>query len=239
MHRKHIFLESLSVIAGLWLGLSTSLCYAASFTISVDTTSLVGNLAGPFALNFQLIDGGGTANNTAILSGFDFGGGGSTAADCTSATCTNGANVTSPPLIVTLTDDPFFGGSFLNQVILPFTPGSSGPLSFLLDLTTNVESGGGGSPDAFSLGILDSSGFGIPTSFFDVFVQIDITSPLIINTYASDPNTPPLGCPTCEPINIGTPVVQPAVSPVPEPGTLMLLATGLGGLAAVRRRAKR
>ena len=147
--------------------------------------------------------------------------------------------MTSPPLVVTLTDDPLLGGSFVNQVILPFTPGSSGPLSFLLNLTTNVENGVGVSPDAFSLGILDSSGFGIPTSFFDVFVQIDITSPLGINTYASDPSTAPPGCPTCSGIDIGVPTVQLAVAPVPEPGTLLLFGTALAGLMAVRKRDRR
>ncbi|HEY6358872.1 MAG TPA: hypothetical protein VIX35_11540, partial [Vicinamibacterales bacterium] len=40
-----------------------------------------------------------------------------------------------------------------------FTPGSS--LSFQLDLTTNVDTGG--TPDAFAVSILDSSGASIPT----------------------------------------------------------------------------
>ena len=183
MHRKRFFLQSLSVIVGLWLGLSASLCHAVSFTISVDTTPLVGNPAGPFALNLQLTDGGGTANNTATLSDFNFGGGSAGISTCNATNCAGGASVTSPPLVVTLTDDPLFGGSFLNQVILPFTPGNTGPLSFLLNLTTNVENGVGTSPDAFSLGVLDSSGLGIPTSFLDAFVQIDITNPLTVATF--------------------------------------------------------
>ena len=75
MRRIHFFFQGLGVITGLWLGLSVSLCYVVSFTVSIDTTPLAGNLAGPFALDLQLIDGGGTANNTVILSTFDFGGG--------------------------------------------------------------------------------------------------------------------------------------------------------------------
>ena len=45
---------------------------------------------------------------------------------------------------------------------------------FVLDLgTPHVEPL---TPDSFSLAIFDSAGVGIPTSFFDVFVQIDLTA---------------------------------------------------------------
>ena len=53
MRRIHFFLQGLRVIAGLWLGLSASRCYAVSFTVSIDTMPLVGQAAGPFALDFN------------------------------------------------------------------------------------------------------------------------------------------------------------------------------------------
>jgi hypothetical protein len=195
-----------------------------SLTVAIDTTDLATQSAppAPFSLDLQLIDGGGTATNAATLSHFDFGGGSTTAADCTSATCVDGASVTGPPLVIALTDDPSLGGGFLNEVVLPFTPGSSGPLSFQLDLTTNLEMGVGVSPDAFTVAILDSSGFGIPTDFFDVFVQIDITSPLTIATFASDASQSPG-------IDIPAPLVRSAAAP--EPGTLFLFAIALAGIA--------
>ncbi len=48
-----------------------------NLTVTVDTSSLVGNAGGPFSLDFQLIDGSGIGdgNNSALLTNFNFGGG--------------------------------------------------------------------------------------------------------------------------------------------------------------------
>src|SRR5438876_718777 len=49
-----------------------------AFHVDVNTAPLVGNSAGPFSLDFQLIDGSGTlaVPNTVTLSNFTYGGGG-------------------------------------------------------------------------------------------------------------------------------------------------------------------
>ena len=140
----------------------------------------------------------------------------------TGAACTGiGGNLFTT---VTLSDssDPF------NEFIQAFTPGSTGPLRFLVDLgTPQIESS---TPDAFSLAVFDSSGTGILTTFFDVFVQFDLTSPLGINTYASDSKQPPPGCPTCAGINIGAPIV------VPGPNAIVLMCSGLMMLGMALRK---
>src|SRR4051794_1059710 len=55
----------------LWVAPARS---AGIYDISLNTASLIGHIAGPFSLDFQLIDGAGTgdANNTAQLTDFSF-----------------------------------------------------------------------------------------------------------------------------------------------------------------------
>ena len=215
-------LSSLLIAASCCGSLLPSVSQAVSYTVTIDTRSLAGQPPppAPFALDFQLIDGGGTVNNTVTLSDFDFGAGGG----ATGSPTTTGGAGGSLASTVTLSDT-----TFLSEFIQGFTPSSTDQLSFLLDLTTNVEPS---TPDSFSLAIFDSSGKGIPTSFFDVFVQADITTPLTIRTFASDSSMAPPGCPTCA----GLDIAAPAVTPVPEPGTLVLLASGIGCLVFLRRR---
>jgi len=190
------------------------------YSISINTAPLIGHPAAPFALEFQLNDGKGTgdANNTAMLTGFSFGGGGPSG----SPTLTGGAtgNATSG---ITLTDS-----SFYNELVQGFTPGSI--LTFQLSLTTNVDTGG--TPDQFSFAFLDKTATEIPTlaSFVDVFVQIDITSANpTVQTFASDMSRGPAG--GGSPINIAAPVV----ALVPEPTTILLSVFGLLTLLAWRR----
>ena len=58
---------------------ATASCWADAIdmNVSLGTSALIGHPAGPFSLDFQLLDGAGTndGNNTATLSQFVFGGG--------------------------------------------------------------------------------------------------------------------------------------------------------------------
>jgi len=180
-------------------------------SVSLNTAPLVAGSAGPFSLDFELIDGSGTndGNNSVILTGFSFGSGGSAG----TATLTGGA--TGDLLSgVTLTDS-----SFLNDFAQPFVPGSI--LSFTLQLSTNQEVTG--FPDEFTFAILDRTGGELPTqSFFDVFVDIDITAQTTVQTFGSDPTRAPRG--GGPPLSIPAPTVQGIV---PEPSDLIPLAVGL------------
>ena len=189
------------------------------FLVSLDTSTLIGHPAGPFALNFQLNDGSGLgdANSTAILSDFMFHGGTSTGVAATLGGATGDLGSS-----MTLTDS-----SFLNVFSQSFVPASL--LTFRLSLTTNADAGP--TPDQFSMAILDSTGFEIPTSGLytvgsDAMLTIDIASSgLQIQTFGGDLSRTPFG--GGEAINIPAPQI------VPEPSSLALLSTGI--LVAVGR----
>lgn len=130
------------------LTLAGALVAPASTRVSVDTTGLIGNPAGPFYIDFQFNDGTGANDNQVSITNIDLGGG--TAVG--TAALFGGA---SGDLVsgVTLTDsDPF------NEFYQQFMPG--GWLSF--DLTmTNVFTGG--VPDIFGFTFLDSNLFNLGT----------------------------------------------------------------------------
>ena len=137
------------------------------YSVFVDTSELVGSLAGPFSLDFQLNDGSGwgDGNNTAALSNFKFGGGSAVSG----ATTSGGA---SGDLIsgITITDS----NSTLNEFYQGFLPGNW--LSFNLSLSTNLDLDG--TPDLFSFAILDGNLMNLATQSFgsDNFLEINIDS---------------------------------------------------------------
>lgn len=233
---RNCFLRCITLAAGLGFGLQVAVGHAVLLNVTIDTTRLatLTTPPAPFALEFQFNDGDGTVNNQATLSNFNFGSGGA-ALGIPTYNCTSGSGVACNGIGGNLTSTVTFSDSsdVFNEFSQQFTPSASDPLRFQLDLTINFEPF---SPDAFSLAIFDSSGIGIPSNFFDVFVQIDIASPLAIFTYASDTSKPPPGCATCTGIDIPAPTVSAAT--VPLPGTLVLLVIGLVGIGLVGKRAR-
>lgn len=190
------------------------------FVLTLNTTPLTATSAAPaapFSLAFQLVEGSQANNNTAIISDFAYGVGGSAGSGCPAvlAPCVfGGASGDISSIVFLSTSGPF------NALVETFTPGSS--LSFLVHLTSNVDAGG--TPDAFAFSILDSSGSSIPTldtSGADTLltVNIDSANPPIL-TYATDPSRNTLG-------GFGPPITMqaPIATPVPEPGTVVLLST--------------
>ena len=208
MNSKRCFVTLLAAAA--WaLAIPTSGRADSVADVTVNTSGLTGT----FQIEFQLLDGNGTGdgNNTATLSGFNFGGGASSGTPTLNGNASGDLSTT-----VTLTDTTFF-----NTFQQSFTAGSA--LSFVLDLTTNVDTGG--VPDEFSFFILDSSGNNITTADpggSSVIADINSTTPTVTTFSGTGAFA-------------GLSVTETSAT-VPEPGTLLLIASGLAGLVAFGRR---
>ena len=172
---------------------------AAAFgdTISIDTSSLEGNINAPFTLDLQLSDGSGSndGNNTVTLSDFNVGSG-----SLTLASTSGGGVFSNSPLQVQLTDNSFF-----NDVQFTIDPGAT--LSFDLSATSNADAG---TPDVFTLAILDSGYSDLPTS--------NVNNGIALVEY-DFPTVSPTG--TAELILSGTNSTFDGVTiPTPQTGTL-------------------
>ena len=201
------------------------------YDVSLDTSPLIGSAAGPFSIDFQMIDGSGLSdgNNTVGVSSLDFGAGGSASG--------------TPTLIGGATGDLFSAvsmtdSSFFNEFTQGFTPGSV--LNFEISFSANVDSG---APDTFSFAIEDSTGTPLPTQAISslgtdtfLFFQIDSANPTV-QTFAADTTRAPAA--GGDPIHIATPSASPvgsSSSPEPSSGELLCIGIGLAFLFRAARR---
>lgn len=135
-----------------------------SFSVSLDTSSLPLHSQSPFALNFQLTNGGGVNNNSVVISDFFFGGGQPSGVP----TSFNGStgNLSSAVFLI--------DSQFLNDFRQRATLGQQ--LRFNVNMTTNFA---GSTPDEFTFALLDRNFNEIPTNDpvgTNVLVRVAINS---------------------------------------------------------------
>jgi hypothetical protein len=196
------------------LKLTLSLLVAFSFAtaaravlVTVDTSTLFGGL---YHIDFQLNDGNGVGdgNNSAVISGFSFGGG----AVAGAATSFGGVSGDLSSAVTLIDTDPF------NEFFQAFNPGST--LSFTVQLSNNAN---GAIPDFFGFALLDENLMNLATYSLgsDQLLTVDINGgALTYDTYASVGGIP-------------SPTVAASV---PERGsTLVLVLVAVLGTGIMRR----
>jgi hypothetical protein len=179
------------------------------YQVTVNVTPLSGT---PAQIAFDFIDGDAVEpSNTVTISAFSTDG-------ILGEVITTGGSSENLPGKVTLTDTVFF-----NEYLQNITLGTT--ISFLLDSTTNGPPSGQ-TPDAFSFLILNQA-TGLPlfattdTLGADTLFMLDIDGSAqgALSVYSALEGE-----------------ATWAVTPVPEPGTLLLLGSGLASLLIWRRR---
>jgi hypothetical protein len=208
---KNSFLLIVAVAALLFtFGAPASFATGISLNVSINTSGLPTTPGSEIFFIFTDGSGTGDANNTAALSAFALGGGAVGAVDSLNTFGGASGDISST---VSLTDS-----SFTNVFAETFSAGSS--FSFLLNLTTNVDAGG--TPDQFSVSIVDPSGNFLspsdPLTGNLLAINLDSASPST-STYSSLVN-----------------VSSPGPVGTPEPATILLLAAGLAAIALSTKR---
>jgi hypothetical protein len=197
---------------------SLLLCASASYAqsvyhVDITTSPLIGNVSAPFSVDFQFIDGGTIGNNSATISHFTYGGGSPTGGATLIGGAVGGLD---------FNNVSFNNSSFLQELYQAFTPGTT--LSFNVALTGNADVG---SPDGFSVAILDNTQGNIPTTGFgSQLLQIDVTGAAL---------TPQVFAGTGDFAGVTL-----SVAAIPEPQTYAMFMAGLAlvGVAAARRKQK-
>lgn len=185
---------------------------AGPLLITLDTSSL----SGPQTLLFGLTNFD-SADNAVTLSDFDFGGGGALAGtqDCTFGGSFSGTGCSGD-----------LGGSVLLEDLDPatfftqqFNPGAS--LSFVLAASNNFA---GPIPDQFAMSICDR--------FFTTCYSNDASGALLLLDFTGASLSSRFSLFGATDQGLSAPSVT---TPVPEPGTLLLIASGMGCMLARRR----
>jgi hypothetical protein len=208
LRRLPALVLSLCVIASLAVSTARA---DSTWNISLDTSTLAAGYTGPFGVDFELI---GSNGNTVTLSDFSFGGG---SAGPGGAFITGGSTGDLSGSI-SLNDTSTFFTDFNQQ----FTPGTT--FSFTLDSTLIAPDGT--FPDNFSMVIF--SGYD-PVNGYD---------PIGLTGGTPIPTTDPSGNDLFVNLDItGADSAPTTYQAVPEPSSLLILTTGLIGIAtaAVRR----
>ena len=214
------------VKSSLCVGLLISTCQAdVIYNVNLDTSGLVANSNGPFALSFQLTSGDTTSGvvNTALLSQFVFGNGGSQGLGSPFPNFGNSSGDLGSSVSLNTSN-----GSFFNEFSQYFTPGDV--LGFQLDLSNNTQFSG--TPDEFTFQVIDSSLGGIPSndpSGSNALLIVDLTgSVLQPQAYTTNGDGVTI-----------TPVLSTPSSPVPEPSCFWLVVTSVCLLVGRHRRIPR
>lgn len=204
-HKNALMIVVVSTV--FWFGSVSSTRADTVDQVIIDTSAANAGGSSPAELIFTLVDGSGTqdGNNTVTLGDLSFGPGASLDPSWDTPNLSGTLDTS-----LSLTDN-----LYESTLGILFNPGSA--VSFLLDLTSNIDSGG--TPDSFSFVMLDTTGNLIATT--------DPTGADTIVDYNID------GSNSAAFVDPSFATVVPQTVATPEPSALLLLFMGLAGVAVL------